>query len=249
MAASNRVLVGVAALLAFGAAACDALLGFGKYKDCTAVDCADASSDVFGDGTAAADADAGDSAADVDSLFDEAGDGASSSSEDASDGGGGLLDGPGSGDGVAGPVNAWARWPMPNPDASIGGDSSATLPHAMVYDAGEGGAGGTVFDTVTGLTWQQDGSHAAMSESDAVSYCTTQNMRLPTRIELVSLVDFTQHPTINPTTFTGTKNYYWTSSPVAGDAASLYWTVDFTDGLVHNNATGNYVRCVRGGSP
>jgi hypothetical protein len=251
MAGSRRALVGVAALLALGAAACDALLGLGQYKDCSEVGCPpiDASDEVFDAAEASQASDAGSSSSG------DAGDASPEGGDGAAEGGGRMQDGAGPGDGSAS-VREWARWPMPNPDASAGGDSAALLPNTMVYDAGDGGPGATVFDTVTGLTWQQDGSQIVNSEQEAVSYCATlpSPMRLPTRIELVSIVDFTQqNPAIDQAVFTGTQSYYWTSSPVAqpsgSDGAMLYWTVDFTDGLVHDNASGTYVRCVAGGSP
>jgi hypothetical protein len=141
---------------------------------------------------------------------------------------------------------------MPNPDASIAPDSSTPLPNPMSYDAG---VDGSVLDTVTGLTWEV-GSEAASDSTSAWTYCQTLGMRLPTRIELVSLVDFTvmpPMPTINRAAFPGTQAMpYWTSSVVwadAGpDAAAQYWSVSFYDGRV-TQTPASYVRCVTGGSP
>jgi hypothetical protein len=78
-------------------------------------------------------------------------------------------------------------------------------------------------------------------------------MRVPTRIELVSLVDFTTQPAINLNAFPGTMAQpFWTSSVVPADAgldaASQYWSVSFADGIV-DKTPAMYVRCVVGGSP
>jgi hypothetical protein len=79
--------------------------------------------------------------------------------------------------------------------------------------------------------------------------------RVPTRIELVSLVDYTQpsgKATIDPVVFANVQaRAHWTSSPVPGDGGpSAYWTVSFADGLASNSAAGaTYVLCVSGGTP
>ena len=254
MGASRRALVGAAALLAFGAAACDALLGLGQYKDCNEGDCPDAGSDGPGSIDAA---DASDSAADVGAVFDEAGD-VSNGSADAGDGGGGPLDASGTGDGSVSPVDRWARWLMPNPDASIGGDSSTLLPNPMAYDAGDGGLAATVYDTVTHLVWQQDGSGTAMSEPLAAAYCTKSSWEhapadaYRARVARRLHADAGHRPALLPANGHGR---YWSSSPVVAvdggaDAAVYYWTVDFSDGLVHHGRTmGANVRCVQEPSP
>jgi len=219
------------ASLALGAAACDALLGLGQYQSvaCVGSDCPpDAAADTGTDVNI--DQDAG-------SMSDDAPpDTSSLPPPDASDEGGPPL------------FERWAHWPMPNPDASIGGDSSTPLPNPMAYDAG---GSGPVYDARTKLTWEKDGSTAASDYTTAAEHCTKQGKRLPTRIELVSLVDFTQSPSIDSSVFTGTQSApYWTSSPVAldagADASVAYWTVDFTHGLVGDdpNVQGRYVRCV-----
>ena len=73
---------------------------------------------------------------------------------------------------------------------------------------------------------------------------------LPNRFELESILDLSQvRPTINSTIFpnTRTDNYYWTSSPYAGDPGSVAWIVFFDDGGVSSNDRGGYgyVRPVR----
>ena len=113
---------------------------------------------------------------------------------------------------------------MPNP-------ASAGLPNAASYaDSGDG----TVTDKVTGLMWERFASASTYKQADAAAYCAGKGSgwRLPTRLELVSLVDFTvpsPGPTINQA-FSGTPGtVFWTSSPVVGNPSSM-WGVFFDIG-------------------
>jgi hypothetical protein len=79
---------------------------------------------------------------------------------------------------------------------------------------------------------------------------------VPTRIQLVSLIDFTQpagNPTVDGLTFPGVPTQrLWTSSmvPSAADAGAQYWFVDFGTGLTvtasEQHMPANYVLCVKG---
>ena len=98
---------------------------------------------------------------------------------------------------------------MPNP-------VSAALPNPSAYaDLGDG----TVQDKVTGLLWQKaiDATTQKLVWQDAKSYCAAlplagHTWRLPTRIELLSIVDFTRvGPAIDSKAFPG----------VPGSAAGL----------------------------
>ena len=117
-------------------------------------------------------------------------------------------------------------------------------------------ANGTVSDSLTGLTWQKAPDTTKMySQAAALAYCDgvvvagKQDWRLPTRVELVSILDrtvFSPAPQVNGTLFPGTMlNKYWSASgvPTAG------WLADFTTGGVENwaVATAGYPRCVRTG--
>jgi hypothetical protein len=144
----------------------------------------------------------------------------------------------------------YARWPMPNP-------ASSGLPNPASYtDNGDG----TVTDNVTKLVWQKAvTSSQAFTWCDAINYCATlalagRSWRLPTRIELLSLVDFTRTgPAINTTSFPGVPSgkYHWTSSPwvvsqVAGKDQDS-WIVNFYEGLTSNagdRTDQEYARCV-----
>jgi len=99
---------------------------------------------------------------------------------------------------------AWAEWPMPNSQADV----TAGAPNLESYtDNGDG----TVTDNVTGLMWQQVVPSATYTWANAVAYCPTlalaghSSWRLPSRIELESIVDFGQSsPSINGTYFPST---------------------------------------------
>lgn len=154
----------------------------------------------------------------------------------------------------------WAKWPMPNP-------LSTGLPNPASYVI----KSGYVLDSVTGLWWQHpiDASNdlnkscaAGCTAGEAITYCENLTLagqsdwRLPTRMELVSIIDYTQHvPAIDPTAFAGTpvtgvgafpgNDGYWTSSPVADNGI---FSVEFAEGdSASANPDGmNVVRCVRG---
>jgi hypothetical protein len=132
--------------------------------------------------------------------------------------------------------HAWAIWPMPNV-----GDYTVTAD--------------TVRDNVTGLLWQRTPTQIYWW-SDAVAYCENLTLgaysdwRLPTRIELVSIVDYGSiSPAIDSGVFPGTPlMLFWSSSLTAWAGASA-WAVDFNVGNVsictRNSATAFGVRCVR----
>jgi uncharacterized protein DUF1566 len=145
----------------------------------------------------------------------------------------------------------FACWPMPNP-ASVG------LPNPSDYtDEGDG----TVHDNVTGLLWQKaiDATAQKLSWDAAKSYCAAlplagHTWRLPTRIELLSIVDFTRvGPAIDTKAFPGVPGgaYHWTSSPwVVSQIATkpqYSWIVNFYEGLTSNAGArdgAEFARCV-----
>jgi hypothetical protein len=147
---------------------------------------------------------------------------------------------------------------MPNPDAAIAPDSATPLPHPMTYDAGVDGGATTVNDVVTGLTWQRV-PLAASDNVHAWQKCLALaggGWRVPTRIELVSLVDFTQpatRPTLDPSAFPAVDAgaVYWTSSAVPTDGAppTQWWQVSLADGTVSTGTSASWVLCVNGGTP
>jgi len=253
MGASRRALA-AAAVLAVTLAACDVLLGLNDYQN---VACAfpDDCPDVVAKEASPPDAS-------------DAGPEAEASTIDSSPGQDVVSETqvPEGGYPVPFAHEIWVHWPMPNPDAAIAPDfpDAGVLPNQMAYDTGADGGASTVRDLVTwgldggGLTWWR-ASIPATSLDDAWTKCVAlgASWRVPTRIELISLVDFTQpsgSPTIDPAAFPDTTTVsYWTSSPVPGDGGT--WTVSFQTGLASYPTAPTYtgaattVRCVSGGAP
>lgn len=113
---------------------------------------------------------------------------------------------------------------------------------------------GTVIDASTGLVWPVKPLDALVTWSDAPSACASardngfSDWRTPTRIELLSIIDY---GSISPATrieFTTPVDDYWSASEYADDS-SRAWTVDFQLGsAVGTTKTESHrLRCVRGG--
>jgi hypothetical protein len=146
----------------------------------------------------------------------------------------------------------WAEWPMPNGSVDVG----AGAPNLDGYSDNQDG---TVTDNVTNLMWQQTVYTTMYTWAEAVSYCQTLSLanysdwRLPSTIELVSLVDYsiaTPGPAINTTYFPGAfpGGGFWSSTPTVGSAPAESWVVSFNDGttVTEEVTTSNvYARCVR----
>jgi hypothetical protein len=135
---------------------------------------------------------------------------------------------------------AFATWPMPNPMAS-------GLPNPASYDTTHPGV---VLDDTTGLMWEAAPGTAMLSAQDAAKYCSDLRLddrcdwRMPTRIELVSLVDFTRRdPALDPALPTTTGDFLTTST-----VKDFRWRVG-SDGatrvLSATLSTMARVRCVR----
>jgi hypothetical protein len=147
--------------------------------------------------------------------------------------------------GEGGPGNVWANWPMPDPAAGS----------AALYDTA---SAEVAVDRVTGLGWQRGVAGGMFDWRRASEYCGClvlgghDDWRLPTRIELVTLVDFTrQDPAIDGKAFPDTPfEWFWTSSRLAGSDPPAAWYLGFFDGDTHHASldTSYRVRCVRGGA-
>jgi hypothetical protein len=243
MARSRTLVLGVLAGIAGALAGCDSLLGLGNYS---AVPCAEdcgvdgSAGDVDGGADATLDAADASDASDADATSDA----------DAAFEAGPISDAPPDAPPV---IAAWARWPMPNPDAALYPGSDASLPNPMSYDAGADGGSPTVYDAVTGLTWWRTALTSIGSLQAAVAACTGLGVgfHVPTRIQLVSLIDFTrQNPTLNASVFSGvTSTAFWTASVARTSAGTngFTWTVNFGSGEVSNSQSGAAVLCVSGG--
>lgn len=125
------------------------------------------------------------------------------------------------------------------------------------------GGDAMVQDNVTGLLWQRDGSTNPQDYDwdAAAAYCQSLvlggycDWRLPSRVELVSLVDYTKmgpDPTIDTSAFPNTETIgYWSASGVLLGASRAFWSIHFedasTDLSAPNSQSVGPARCVRGG--
>ena len=142
-------------------------------------------------------------------------------------------------------ASRWASWPMPN-SRGLG------LPNQRSYTDLDNGS---VKDNVTCLVWQKAYSAEKLSWAGAKSYCAGLSIggsgwRLPSRVELTSIIDFSRAgPAIDTSAFRGVANFFWTGSPWAVRHSPPYaWAMNFYEGLTTNagNTEGAYyARCVR----
>lgn len=144
------------------------------------------------------------------------------------------------------PPLTYATWRMPHPP----GVASSALASYVVTP-------GTATETTSGLQWQRAFTEK-ITWAAAKQYCEDleieglRDWRMPSRIELISLVDFTRLPTIDQETFFDTPvDYFWSRSPTAVGAQYAF-SVYFGAGLTAFGQTSGpsaHVRCVRGGGP
>jgi hypothetical protein len=113
---------------------------------------------------------------------------------------------------------------------------------------------GMVFDTTTGLTWQQEPAPFPMTWEAAKRYCLALAVdgaggwRLPRKKELSTLVDRTRpSPKIDVQAFpSAPAASFWTLSPDTSSPGDA-WAVDFHLGKAESRGSGSrlHVRCVR----
>ncbi len=113
---------------------------------------------------------------------------------------------------------------------------------------------GVVSDGKTGHEWQQTVDPSPYTWAQAKAYCAGWSLsgggwRLPTRMELLSIVDATRiNPAIDPSAFPSTPpQLFWSSSPYVGSSDSA-WTVPFAGGGSYygeDARNAHRVRCVR----
>lgn len=146
--------------------------------------------------------------------------------------------------GDASVANRWATWRMPNPADAETDANNVTYSPGPMSDAGP-----LVHDNVSNLSWTKN-DLGALTYFDAIKACESAGLRLPTRIELYSLVDYTKknNKTYDESTFNGTGSVYWTQSPALPSMTSV-WGVNFTNAsLVTIDLTlgeKNFARCVQ----
>src|SRR5262249_4947437 len=128
------------------------------------------------------------------------------------------------------------------------------LPNPQSYDLT---TSGVVLDRVTGLMWERAVNTGSSPWSEASAYCSSLTLsgfadwRLPTLIELLSLLDYTQQgPLIDPTAFPNTPfmapdGLFWSASAHQG-STSQFWFVHFAGSTEISQSTSLFrVRCVR----
>lgn len=134
----------------------------------------------------------------------------------------------------------YAAWPMPDPEAPA------------LRRRGE-----QVLDDVTGLSWQARTDGRTRTWADAIAYCAglvlggSDDWRLPTRVELTTILDPTRTPSLADAFPEPVPDYHWTASrPAFSDR--LAFSVYFGQGetvTADAGRAGAHVRCVRGGQP
>ncbi len=157
-------------------------------------------------------------------------------------GAGGSAGASGAGPACDGEVN----WPMPNAAGS-------GLPNPASYDTSKPGV---VVDQVTGLMWQREVPGSSYDWHGAQTYCAGLTLaghhdwRLPSEIELLSLVDFAKTDPAIDSALPGTPSSGSWSSTTLSSRSSDAWIVYFGDGRTTarvKNDSGP-LRCVRCGS-
>ncbi len=115
----------------------------------------------------------------------------------------------------------------------------------------------TLTDNNTNLIWQLQIDNTTRNWDTAEQYCSSLNLgghndwRLPTRLELISIVDYGNYDPASDITVFGNFpiSYYWTSTTRgAGDTP---FVISFLSGTPYTREKSNsaYTRCVRGESP
>ncbi|MBI4821120.1 MAG: DUF1566 domain-containing protein [Deltaproteobacteria bacterium] len=108
-------------------------------------------------------------------------------------------------------------------------------------------------DTVKDLHWQRVQSSSSYTWTNAIAYCDSlvlggySDWRLPTVMELMSIMDYGRTPKVNPTLFPNTSaTTTWTIAPYAQNP-ELAWLILFDSGLVGTGykTSPRAVRCVR----
>lgn len=110
----------------------------------------------------------------------------------------------------------------------------------------------SIKDTLHHLVWQRSDDGKRRTWQQAAQYCRNmaldgkKNWRLPTIVELQTIVDYkAHHPAISKEFFQCRSDVYWSSSEEVGYKNT--WFVSFEDGgaSYYMGSTPSFVRCVR----
>ena len=115
---------------------------------------------------------------------------------------------------------------------------------------------GIVSDSKTNLIWQDGSVIEMLNHQDATDYCENitiadyDNWRLPTKDELLSIVDYGYYDPASYEEFVNTYSYrYWSSTTNVTEnrEKKSAWYVNFSYGQADSflKSDKNYVRCVR----
>ena len=150
---------------------------------------------------------------------------------------------------------AWAAWPMPAPPSLTGSpdDPLRNLPNPQSYDTS---SPDVVVDNLTHLVWQKAIGRTTLTFAEAQQSCADLELggrtdwRLPSRIELISLVDFsgTRVGNVDDVAFPDAPAAAIWSCSTGPASPPFAWIVDFlhgSAGVVEKTAR-NLVRCVAG---
>ena len=146
---------------------------------------------------------------------------------------------------------SWAEWPMPNGTADVS-EGAPTLQHFV------DNLDGTVTDTITGLIWEQafhfaDAGTLGEALWESLIVGGYSDWRMPTIVELVSLVDLGRHPTIDTSVFPlVSADNFWSSTHRMDFGEATLYVVDFFDGTMETGTAevrpefhASNLRCVR----
>ena len=132
----------------------------------------------------------------------------------------------------------WCLWPLPPLNPSISNYGTQT---------------GVVIDNTTGLTWQAEADLTPRTWEEAKTYCrgltlaVHSDWRLPTKIELMSIIDYSipaPGPTISSRFTNATNDIFWTSSDSPGGNYAFYGMFSFGAIGEQQKTTKYKARCV-----
>jgi hypothetical protein len=91
-----------------------------------------------------------------------------------------------------------------------------------------------------------DGERATYKKAEAACAALGEGWRLPTRMELESILDLSRHgPAVDPARFPDTQSsWYWSSTPCAWSSDHA-WVVSFVNGYASYDHRVNYSAFVR----